>query len=268
MSATADAQLFQTYFLSNPNIISNLPIQSIHTVPCISIPGKTYPVTDYYMEDAIEMCGYTLSLDSDYAISQSKSIHGSERVSVKSGAKSVQIRLEWSIDDLYNDSTDTGSNEQVDEVCGDVTGYSKSTKSAMQLLDYDKINLDLMESLVYYIARTRPAQSMDASQDEKEQECGAILVFLPGIREIDDLSLRLGATAAAEGVSLHILSLHGSMDHEAQSAVFEPPPLGHVKVVLSTNIAETGITIVTILAYQYFKPFFVMNDYNSRMLFM
>ncbi|KAA0176650.1 hypothetical protein FNF27_01931 [Cafeteria roenbergensis] len=67
---------------------------------------------------------------------------------------------------------------------------------------------------------------------------GAVLVFLPGVPEIRRLGRQL------KGVSgLHIVELHGSLTGEAQGRVFDPPPGGLTKVVLSTNVAETSVTI-------------------------
>jgi len=72
----------------------------------------------------------------------------------------------------------------------------------------------------------------------------AILVFLPGIGEIRRLNDLL--TEHASFGSSHdfvIYPLHSSISSDNQSAVFEVPPPGIRKIVLATNIAETGITI-------------------------
>jgi ATP-dependent RNA helicase DHX57 len=85
------------------------------------------------------------------------------------------------------------------------------------------INVDLIASLIRSI-------------DEHSEE-GAILVFFPGLEEILALYDRLKSS------SLHVMPLHGSLSSEAQQDVFKAPPKGKRKVVLSTNIAETSITI-------------------------
>jgi len=42
---------------------------------------------------------------------------------------------------------------------------------------------------------------------------------------------------------MHIVPLYSLLSSEKQMKVFEPPPAGHRLVVVSTNIAETSLTI-------------------------
>lgn len=67
---------------------------------------------------------------------------------------------------------------------------------------------------------------------------GAILVFLPGWADI------AAAQASLQGIDgLWTLMLHSNLAPEEQQRVFDVPPAGVRKVVLSTNIAETSVTI-------------------------
>ncbi|XP_017885136.1 ATP-dependent RNA helicase DHX30-like [Ceratina calcarata] len=69
---------------------------------------------------------------------------------------------------------------------------------------------------------------------------GAILCFLPGWQEIKEMNNLL----VNEGIrNLFIMSLHSKIPIKAQQKVFEPVPANKTKVILSTDIAETGITI-------------------------
>ena len=68
---------------------------------------------------------------------------------------------------------------------------------------------------------------------------GDVLVFLPGGAEIDRTRRALGDLP--EGVDLR--PLHGSMPPADQDAAIAPSPPGRRKVVLSTSIAETSLTI-------------------------
>lgn len=43
--------------------------------------------------------------------------------------------------------------------------------------------------------------------------------------------------------NIRLLPLHGSMPTVNQREIFDRPPAGTRKVILSTNIAETSITI-------------------------
>jgi HrpA-like RNA helicase len=79
-----------------------------------------------------------------------------------------------------------------------------------------------------------------------EKRKGDILVFLSGEKMIKDCMYRLMASPA--GSALHILPLYGRMGKEEQERVFDAAPNGKTKVVLSTNIAETSITINGITA--------------------
>lgn len=70
---------------------------------------------------------------------------------------------------------------------------------------------------------------------------GSILVFLPGEKIIKDCLSFLRRSPV--GRQLHIVPLYGRLAKEEQEKVFDPAPHGKRKIVLSTNIAETSITI-------------------------
>ncbi|WAR09346.1 DHX29-like protein [Mya arenaria] len=58
---------------------------------------------------------------------------------------------------------------------------------------------------------------------------GAVLIFLPGMSDITEL--------------YRVIALHSALSSADQAQAFTVPPAGMRKVVLATNIAETGITI-------------------------
>jgi ATP-dependent helicase HrpB len=68
---------------------------------------------------------------------------------------------------------------------------------------------------------------------------GDVLVFLPGGAEIRRAERALGDP----GADVDVRPLHGSMPPAAQDAAIAPSPPGRRKVVLSTAIAETSLTI-------------------------
>ena len=74
-----------------------------------------------------------------------------------------------------------------------------------------------------------------------EHRAGDILIFLPGEKMIKDCMLRLIDCKA--GRRLHLVTLYGRLGKEEQERVFRKAPLGKVKVVVATNIAETSVTI-------------------------
>ena len=71
-------------------------------------------------------------------------------------------------------------------------------------------------------------------------EEGDVLVFLPGMREIRRAEEKL-QLAAPDDVIVHIL--HGDLPAAVQEAALTPAPAGKRKVILSTSIAETSLTI-------------------------
>ncbi|MDR1836065.1 MAG: ATP-dependent RNA helicase [Treponema sp.] len=79
-----------------------------------------------------------------------------------------------------------------------------------------------------------------------EKREGDILVFLPGEKMIKNCMKRL--TFSSAGKNLHLIPLYGRLGKEEQERVFEETPKGKTKVVISTNIAETSITIDGITA--------------------
>ncbi len=74
-----------------------------------------------------------------------------------------------------------------------------------------------------------------------EEESGDVLVFLPGAREIRRTAEALEAARLPAGVE--VLRLHGSLSAEAQDRAVRPAPDGRRKVVLSSAIAESSLTI-------------------------
>ena len=73
------------------------------------------------------------------------------------------------------------------------------------------------------------------------RETGDILVFLPGEKIIKDCMERLYSSSFKS--KIHIVPLYGRLPKEEQEKVFDNAPFGKKKVVLSTNIAETSVTI-------------------------
>ena len=72
------------------------------------------------------------------------------------------------------------------------------------------------------------------------EQTGDVLTFLPGAREVDDVVARLRGTAP-EGVD--VLALHGRLSASAQDAVLAPSLAGRRRVVVSTNVAESSLTV-------------------------
>ncbi len=89
-----------------------------------------------------------------------------------------------------------------------------------------------------------PLQLARMVQQALAHHAGSILVFLPGQGEINQTAQVLQQQGMPAQVQLH--RLIGSLTLAQQQAAIAPPPPGQRKVVLSTNLAETSLTIAGI----------------------
>lgn len=97
----------------------------------------------------------------------------------------------------------------------------------MALLSEKDICLELVEELLIHIRQMKIS--------------GAVLIFLPGWSTIFGLLRHLQQSRYASDYLL--LPLHSMLPREDQRRVFQPAPVGKIKVILATNIAESSITI-------------------------
>lgn len=77
------------------------------------------------------------------------------------------------------------------------------------------------------------------------EERGDIIVFIPGSEEIDTAIEILKSYDNNSSLynSMYVLPLYSSLPHKLQMRVFETTPVGMRKVIFTTNIAETSVTI-------------------------
>ncbi|MCC6670556.1 MAG: ATP-dependent helicase HrpB [Planctomycetes bacterium] len=83
-----------------------------------------------------------------------------------------------------------------------------------------------------------PPRVAEAVQRALRETGGDVLVFLPGAAEIRACARELSGRIAE---SVPVLPLHGSLEPDEQDAALRPGPVR--KVVLSTNVAESSLTI-------------------------
>jgi HrpA-like RNA helicase len=107
-------------------------------------------------------------------------------------------------------------------------------ESQSQSDDSQMIDFDLILSLLTYIIKS-----------EFFHPVGHILVFLPGWDDIVRLQKLLSTNNEfANNKKYHILQLHSSIPKREQSMIFQNlANKNEVKIILSTNIAETSLTI-------------------------
>ncbi|CAA2984994.1 D -box ATP-dependent RNA helicase D 7, chloroplastic isoform X2 [Olea europaea subsp. europaea] len=210
MSATVDSHMFSKYF-------GNCPV--------ITAQGRTHPVSTHYLEDIYETLEYRLDSDSPACINHGISVsEKSAPVGNRRGKKNL-VLASWGDESMLSEEY---INPFYDP--SNYQNYSEQTRQNLRKLNEDIIDYDLLEDLICHI-------------DETYAE-GAILVFLPGVAEINILLDKLSASHQFGGLASEwLLPLHSSIASEDQKKVFQKPPYNIRKVIIATNIAETSITI-------------------------
>uniref|UniRef100_A0A8D2QIQ7 RNA helicase n=1 Tax=Zonotrichia albicollis TaxID=44394 RepID=A0A8D2QIQ7_ZONAL len=113
-------------------------------------------------------------------------------------------------------------------ICSDE--YGPETKHSMAQLNERETSFELIEALLIYIGTLNVP--------------GAVLVFLPGWNLIYTMQKHLEMNPRfGTSHQYRILPLHSQVPLDEQRRVFDPVPPGVTKVILSTSIAETSITI-------------------------
>lgn len=205
MSATLDTERFANYWGSSP-------------VPHVHIPGRTFPVTDFMLEDVLNLTGY---------IPSKKSTERTSYAPIKARWPSSWNDSEKSEDELLDD---------IDEPTRKANARSSSSYRGIPIEDLvkrvDETSLDA--NLV-----CRLVKHLIVNKDPADD--GSILVFLAGAPEINKVleTIKRGTS----DLSVTLVPLHGGLQPKDQNRVFHPAERGFTKIVLSTNVAETSVTI-------------------------
>uniref|UniRef100_UPI0037E94C75 ATP-dependent RNA helicase TDRD9 n=1 Tax=Semicossyphus pulcher TaxID=241346 RepID=UPI0037E94C75 len=107
------------------------------------------------------------------------------------------------------------------------------------------ISVEMYNLAISLIQSFDEMEGKDSSKAEKgagmtSSERGSVLVFLPGLHEI---SYMQEALAKLVRKRLQVYPLHSTVTLEEQNGVFLCPVPGYRKVILSTNIAESSVTV-------------------------
>ncbi|KAK5065094.1 hypothetical protein LTR84_000930 [Exophiala bonariae] len=171
--------------------------------PVLDLPGRTFPVEVGFLEDAVEASNDLTNV--------------------------ADRGLQGHID--VQDTEDYGD-EKGHPVLKDAEKYSKKTQQILATMDEYRIDYSLIARVAAAIV-TKPRYVRYSS---------AILIFMPGIAEMRRLhNILLNVDTFSKNCLIHLL--HSTFSTEDLEKAFEIPPRGYRKIVIATNIAETGITI-------------------------
>lgn len=213
MSATLDADRFASYWGNAPRM---------------HIPGRTFPVQDFMLEDVLERTGYN----------PPKKKRKQGRFNGGSGGRPVNRKTSaWDDSEKLDPEeeeegqVDMGEHNDGEALTDDVAPPECGVplEERVKRVDQESVDYDLLGLLVKHVVQTN-AMGSD----------GSILVFMQGVGEISQAKTVIGKIT--RGMPLLLLPLHGGLQPKDQQLVFRKTP-GQVKVILSTNVAETSITI-------------------------
>lgn len=195
MSATLNAERFSQYY---------------ECCPIIHIPGFTYPVSSFYLEDVIQLTRFRFPPPPNAPTNYKKYLKPFRE-------KKKQF-------DDFNDFIEPALRQMEFE-----KSYPPYVINELRNPNSEELSLDLVQALLQHISETK--------------ETGAILVFLPGIADISNLCKNLSASGRFPSNKFQIYPLHSRLPTVEQKLIFKIPPAGIRKIIIATSIAETSITI-------------------------
>jgi HrpA-like RNA helicase len=113
----------------------------------------------------------------------------------------------------------------------------------MDRVDETNINYDLIEDILRLILVNYDKECGLVPPENADLSHGAVLVFMPGKGEIITLTERLKGSRLFRKEQFEIVPLHSTLSSGAQRLAFMPARPGCRKIIISTNIAETSVTI-------------------------
>ena len=105
----------------------------------------------------------------------------------------------------------------------------------MREMDADRLDGTLLAQAIQ-----KQLYELRAMDRTKQQSMGDVLVFLPGEREIREVSQFLRHAAIDR---LDVLPLYARLGAAEQQRIFHPTDSGRQRMVLATNVAETSLTV-------------------------
>lgn len=141
--------------------------------------------------------------------------------------------------------------------------YQKEHTNEELVVDYD-----LIVSLLEYIFSSEFIKDHSATNSPSSvRSGGSILIFLPGWEDIICLQNQLLSHDLFNNKNINIFQLHSNIPKEEQELIFLPLKKDEIRIILSTNIAETSLTInnitiiinTCIVKEKFYDPYLKLN---------
>jgi len=184
--------------------------------PIVYVSGRTFPVEQYYLEDILKLVAAGQG-----EVAQSRGYQPPKR---EFSSKTWVNEMKKMLTDTNQDSK-KGVNQNR-------TGFK------LPKFDADGVAEVIIRIIQKFSKKNDRANAMKSSDNRGD----CILVFLSGIQAIEKVSTSL-RKRNLESINASVMTLHGSLPPEQQKKVFRQTKPNEWKVILSTNIAETSVTI-------------------------
>ncbi|CAE8666397.1 unnamed protein product, partial [Polarella glacialis] len=196
--------------------------------PGLTVPGRTFPVKTFYLEDALQVTRHVMDPTAEWCIGGGK------------GKGKGKGKDSGDANDLDAAKREDLSQAAVRQRYGK---YGDRVQAALSRVEQDEVNYDLLVQLLE--GDTLQKLDDEAPSDDTPARPSGVLVFLSGAKEIEKVqeALLQSREFRSEPARSWVLPLHGSLPSEDQKKVFNRPPPGVRKIILSTNVAETSVTI-------------------------
>lgn len=192
MSATLDSDLFCSYF---------------NSAPLISVPGKMFPIKNYFLEDVLEATGHVIEEGSAYAYLENRyTDQTSLWVTTRGGDKRREV-------------VDLTSSTGPVELSSMYSSYSLTTRRSMERVNEEVVNFDLIEDvLTLLLVGDQSCHALNA--DGVDLSTGNILIFFPGIGEIKTMTERLEGSRTLNRSRFAIIPMHSTLSSRDQRRAF------------------------------------------------
>ena len=210
MSATIDAKAFEKYFQTQGSDGKLIPC------PSLSIPGRTFPVAEKYLPTIMDEMRISGSIPMNFSVDPNTVAYLDTERKMFTQSNGEQ-------------ADDKGIDAVIDwkrEAARTIDGKENTEK------EDSLVPVALVAATIAHITKNTPN--------------GAILVFLPGydeMRKTAEMLNRGQFNFTRDKEAYRIFMLHSSVPANEQQEVFAPLANNCRKIILSTNIAETSVTI-------------------------